>query len=86
MKKSTFDSEKSAWETSENPRKNSLGYTNLTPFEAFNNMEKMMKSDLKSFWEQFFTFASSQNSKLKKELCSLTKRAERLGGEKIICF
>ena len=84
MKKSTFDSEKSAWKTSENPRKNSLGYTDLTPFEAFNNMEKDDEIRFKKLLGTIFTFASSQNSKLKKELCSLTKRAERLGGEKII--
>lgn len=84
MKKSTFDSEKSAWKTSENPRKNSLGYTDLTPFEAFNNMEKDDEIRFKKLLGTIFYICELANVKLKKELCLLTKRAERLGGKKII--
>lgn len=83
MKKSTFDSEKSAWKTSENPRKNSLGYTDLTPFEAFNNMEKDDEIRFKKLLGTIFYICELAEFKIEERIVPLTKRAERLGGEKI---
>lgn len=75
MKKSTFDSEKSAWETSENPRKNSLGYTDLTPFEDFNSMEKDDEIRFKKLLGTIFYICELAEFKIEERIVLTDKKS-----------
>ena len=75
MKKSTFDSEKSAWKTSENPRKNSLGYMDLTPFEAFNNMEKDDEIRFKKLLGTIFYICELAEFKIEERIVLTDKKS-----------
>lgn len=75
MKKSTFDSEKSTWKTSENPRKNSLGYTDLTPFEAFNNMEKDDEIRFKKLLGTIFYICELAEFKIEERIVLTDKKS-----------